>query len=125
MRLFNLKWHSVLDYLLAVGMITSPWLYNFTEFGLAQNIPMVLGICLLVYSVFTEYGLCIIPLINIKVNLGLDIVSGAFLAVSPWLFEFNEYVFMPHLIYGLGQIGIAVLTDAQPDTSNRSTLVAS
>jgi hypothetical protein len=32
---------------------------------------------------------------------GIDVASGALLALSPWLFGFADRVFCPHLIVGL------------------------
>lgn len=43
-------------------------------------------------------------------QLSLDLIGGVFLAVSPWLFGFSERAWAPHLIVGLLEIGVVVMT---------------
>jgi hypothetical protein len=47
-------------------------------------------------------------------HLALDLIAGIFLAVSPWLFGFSDYVYLPHLILGLLEIGAALFTQTVP-----------
>jgi hypothetical protein len=54
----------------------------------------------------------------------LDLVSGILLAASPWIFGFSDYVYMPHLILGLFEIGASMMTDTVPSTrsANNSSM---
>jgi hypothetical protein len=52
-------------------------------------------------------------MIPMKVHLMLDIVSGIFLAASPWLFGFANTIYIPHLILGLIEISTALLTNSK------------
>ena len=44
----------------------------------------------------------------------LDLLSGLLLAASPWLFGFSEFVYVPHLVLGLLEIGAALMTKTTP-----------
>lgn len=125
MKLINIKPHAVVDYLLSATLILMPWLYGFGEFGLAQNIPMVVGVSIIVYSAFTNYELSIIRLISMRVHLTLDMLSGIFLAVSPWLFDFADYIYIPHLIFGTVLTGVALLTNGSTQSVKNHTINAS
>jgi hypothetical protein len=45
-----------------------------------------------------------------KAHLALDVLSGIVLAASPWLFDFADRVYLPHLILGLIEIGAGLMT---------------
>jgi hypothetical protein len=45
---------------------------------------------------------------------GIDVASGALLALSPWLFGFADRVFWPHLIVGIMEIGAGLTTRTAP-----------
>ena len=48
------------------------------------------------------------------VHLGLDAAAGLLLAASPWLFGFAEFVYLPHLILGILEMGAALMTETTP-----------
>jgi hypothetical protein len=52
--------------------------------------------------------------IPMRTHLMLDYISGALLAVSPWLFGFAHFVAAPHGVMGLLEIGIAFVTLMRP-----------
>jgi hypothetical protein len=45
-----------------------------------------------------------------RVHLMADVVLGLFLAVSPWLLDYDQIVWAPHLIVGLVLVGSGLLT---------------
>lgn len=49
-----------------------------------------------------------------RTHPGLDLASGVLLAASPWLFGFAGDVWAPHLIFGLLEIGAALMTKRSP-----------
>ena len=65
-------------------------------------------------SLFTDYELSISRAIPLRVHLGMDMVSGALLAVSPWLFGFAGLIWWPHLLVGLVEIVVPMLTRRTP-----------
>ena len=48
-------------------------------------------------------------------GLGIDVASGALLALSPWLFGLSDRVFRPRPVVGLRQIGAGLMTRAAPE----------
>ncbi|HET8855741.1 MAG TPA: SPW repeat protein [Salinimicrobium sp.] len=114
MRFIETKAHGMLDYLMGVLLIISPWLFDFDNGGAAQWIPMILGFSTIFYSIITNYELGLLKIISMKTHLMIDLFSGILLAVSPWLFGFAELVYLPHLILGLAEIAASLCTKKQP-----------
>ena len=120
MKVISTKVHGIMDYLLGIILIVSPWLLNFSREGAETWVPVVLGVGLIFYSMVTDYELSISKKLSMRTHLMLDVFSGVFLAISPWIFGFNEYVFLPHLILGLIEIGTGVMTEPSPRYSGYS-----
>jgi hypothetical protein len=53
------------------------------------------------------------------VHLAIDGLSGALLAVSPWLFGFAGIVYLPHLILGIIELGTSLMTETHSDVEDR------
>ena len=107
--------HGVLDYLVGLLLIASPWLFAFAENGAETWVPVLLGAGAIAYSLITDYELGVIPVIKMPVHLALDAGSGLFLAASPWIFSFDERVWIPHVVFGLLEIGAAAMTRRTPE----------
>jgi hypothetical protein len=117
MKIISTKIHGVLDYLMGVLLIVSPWLFGFANGGAQQWVPIILGVSALVYSMMTNYELGVFKTISMKTHLTLDAVSGVFLAASPWIFGFADTVYLPHLILGLLELGAVMMTKTQTEGS--------
>ncbi|MGB3780817.1 MAG: SPW repeat protein [Tunicatimonas sp.] len=115
MRIIPTKVHGVLDYLSGLLLIASPWLFDFANGGAAQWVPILVGATILLVSLVTDYELSVAKLVSMPTHLALDMLSGALLAASPWLFGFSELVYWPHLLIGLAEIGAGLLTRQVPD----------
>ena len=48
--------------------------------------------------------------------------AGAFLAISPWLFGFADFVWVPHLVFGLLEMGASATTVAYPAYESERTV---
>ncbi len=116
MKLFSTRVHGILDYLMGGLLIASPWLFGFNEGGAETWVPVLLGISVLVYSMLTRYEYGVFKTLSMKTHLTLDIIGGIFLAASPWIFGFNEYVYLPHLILGISEIAAATMTEKEVGT---------
>lgn len=102
--------HGIIDYLTGALLIVAPFLFGFADGTVAQWLPMVLGAMTIVMSLLTRYELSIAKVIPLPVHLGIDIASGLLLAVSPWLFGFADRIWWPHLLVGLMEIVVPLLT---------------
>ena len=114
MRFIPTRVHGMLDYAMGALLIVAPWLFGFAEGGAETWIPVILGVGALAYSLLTDYELGAVRAIPMRIHLMLDLASGALLAVSPWLLNFDERVWMPHLILGLLEIGASLMTRTTP-----------
>jgi hypothetical protein len=114
MRFISTRMHGVMDYVVGLLLIASPWIFNFNRGGVETYVPVVLGVGAILYSLLTRYEFGVLRVIPMRVHLMLDIASGVLLALSPWLFGFADYVFLPHLILGLVEIGAGLLTQTTP-----------
>ena len=113
------KVHGVLDYVVGVALILAPMIFGFAAFGgAAVVIPRILGIALIVYSIFTDYELGLIKALPMKAHLTIDFVAAAFLALSPWLFGFSGAslnVWLPHLVVGIVVILVVLASSSTPE----------
>ena len=116
MRFLSTRVHGMLDYGMGVLLIASPWLFGFAgeADGAATWLPVVLGLGVVLYSLFTDYELGAVRKIPMPTHLMLDLGSGLLLAVSPWLFGFADEVWVPHLVLGLLEVGAALVTQKYP-----------
>lgn len=114
MRFISTRAHGVIDYLMGLLLIISPWIFGFADGGAAQWVPILLGVSALLYSIMTDYEMGLLKVISMPVHLVIDLLSGVFLAASPWLFGFADEVYLPHLILGIAEIGASLFTHKHP-----------
>ncbi len=114
MRFVSTKIHGLLDYMMSIVFVGSPWLLGFDRAGGETWIPVILGVTMLVYSLFTDYEYGALKILPVKAHLLIDLLSGAFLAASPWILGFADYVFLPHLVLGIAEVGAALVTKTLP-----------
>jgi hypothetical protein len=115
MKIIPRNVHGVLDYLVGILLIAAPWVLGFADDGPPTYVPVILGAGALVYSFLTNYELGLLRIIPFRTHLILDVLSGALLALSPWLFGFADRVYLPHLIVGLFEIAAGLMTRNAPD----------
>jgi hypothetical protein len=114
MRFIPTRVHGVMDYLVGLLLISAPWLFRFDHGGAETMVPIILGAGLILYSLFTDYELGLVRSIPMSTHLTLDVLSGMILAASPWLFNFDSIVTMPHFVVGLLEIGFGLTTSLMP-----------
>jgi hypothetical protein len=119
MRFIPTKVHGVMDYIMGILLIASPWLFDFNRGGMETWIPVILGVGALVYSVMTDYELGLTRTLAMPTHLTLDLVSGILLAASPWIFGFADHVYLPHLVLGIIEIGASLMTKREPSNEGR------
>src|SRR5262245_66527610 len=79
----------------------------------ATAISIVLGIGLIAYSVFTNYELGVWKVAPMAVHNLIDVVAGALLAASPWLFGFVDdgaQFWVPFVVIGVAAIFLGLTT---------------
>jgi hypothetical protein len=119
MRWIETKTHGYLDYIMGVLLIAAPWIFGFARDGAETWVPVVLGAAVILYSLLTDYELGMSNIISMRTHLMLDLMGGAILAASPWIFGFADYIWAPHLILGILEMGAALMTKQVPGTERK------
>ena len=87
----------------------------------------MLGIGLIAYSLFTDYELGVWKVAPMAVHNIIDVVAGAVLVASPWIFGFADEsanVWVPHVVVGLAAIFLGLTTKQAGGYSYRKTVDA-
>lgn len=114
------KIHAVLDYIVGILLIAAPWLIGFADNTAATIIPVALGVSTLIYSLITDYEYSLARLIPYKIHLTIDFMAGLLLLASPWLFDFSDRVYLPHVILGAFEIIAVMLSRKVTETVYRT-----
>jgi hypothetical protein len=117
MRMLSTRIHGVLDYVMGLTLIALPFLADFGA-GPQTTVMVGLGSALIIYSLCTNYELGLLDGISMRTHLTLDLLSGIFLAASPWIFGFADTMYMPHLLLGIGEIAASLLTRREVGADN-------
>lgn len=109
-----LKTHNILDYVVGAALILSPYLFGFSDVFAARNVFLALGFGLVAYSAVTKYYYSLAKWLALGPHMTLDVILGATLIVSPWLFSYNllitDFQMALHWIFGLGAVLMVSLT---------------
>ena len=121
--------HGVLDYVGAIELIASPFIFGFAGMGGTPVIlPIVLGVGLITYSLVTDYerGIPALRVIPMRIHLAADFVASAFLAVAPFLFGYSGdglNVWLPQVAAGVGVMLLVLVSKTEPTQTIRAQLV--
>ena len=121
LRFISTRTHGVLDYVVGALLLVVPYILGFADGTAAQWVPQVLGLVAIGGALLTDYELGAMRVIPMPVHLGIDVASGALLALSPWLFGFADRVSWPHLVVGILEIGAGLTTRTAPGDAAGST----
>jgi hypothetical protein len=121
MRFIPTRVHGMLDYLMGIVLIASPWIFDFDDGGVKTWLPVILGAGVIAYSLLTDYELGVVDVIPMPVHLIFDLVGGLLLAASPWIFGFADEIWEPHVILGVLEVGAALMTKTVPTRETGTT----
>jgi len=116
MRIIPTRIHGILDYLVGIILIASPWVFDFDNGGAETWVPVIVGIMVLMQTIITDFEVGIIRKLPMVSHLRMDLFIGLFLAASPWIFNFDEVVWEPHVIFGIFSILASLMTRTTPAT---------
>ena len=116
MRFISSGAHGVIDYIYALLLIGAPYVLEFSGGGAPQWAFWLLGFGIIGLALLTNFEAGIIRLVPMPVHLGIDVLGGLLLAASPWLLGFADKVWAPHLVFGLLEAGLAMVTKTTPAT---------
>lgn len=122
MKFLSSRTHTIIGAVVGVVLIVAPWLLGFSDVPVARNVAIAVGIFVLLSELTTRSPASPIKLVPMKTHLVIDVITGIFLAASPWLFGFADdktNAWLPHLIVGILIAGYALVTqpaDSAPHT---------
>ncbi|MGV3587681.1 MAG: SPW repeat protein [Adhaeribacter sp.] len=114
MRFISTRVHGIMDYLMGILLIASPWIFNFDAGGAETWVPVIIGIVMLLQAIMTDYEMGMVKTISMRTHLTMDLLAGLFLAASPWIFGFSDTVWAPHVILGLMEVAASLMTRTVP-----------
>lgn len=120
MRFIPTRFHGILDYIVGIFMITAPWVLDFSDNDAATWTIVIAGVLVLLQTIMTDFEVGLIRRIPMKSHLTMDFILGLALAVSPWVLNFDERVYMPHLIIGVFSMLASLTTHRVPSHSYKA-----
>lgn len=120
MRFIPTRFHGILDYIVGIFMIIAPWVLDFSDNSSATWTLVIAGIAVLLQTVFTDFEVGLVRRIPMQSHLMVDFGLGVLLAISPWLFNFDERVYLPHLVLGVFSILASLTTHRVPSHSYKA-----
>jgi len=119
MKLISTKVHTIIGLVVGFLLLLAPKIFGFDDNMAATTVPVVVGIFIILNELITTSPYSPIKLVPMKVHIALDVVTGLFLAISPWLFNFADSdqpsQWVPHLVVGIMVIGYALVTSTSDD----------
>ena len=110
-RMINTRAHALLDYLLGVVLVAAPALFDFSIRGAGYVVCIVVASLVWLLAATTRFEYALIQIIPLRLHLWADLLIGVILSASPFIWNFSDEVFKPHLVFGLTLCIVAALTD--------------
>lgn len=83
--------HAAIEPFAAIVLIAAPWLFGFKEVSDAKTVSIVAGAVMLVGGLATQWRYALVKLIPLPVHFATDLLLGALLVLSPFLFGFSDH----------------------------------
>jgi hypothetical protein len=109
MKFIEPRVHGFIDYFIGILLVVGPTVFNF-ENAIEVFIPTLFGVIEITTSLLTRYEFGLFPVISLRKHLRLDMITGALLIASPWIFGFAGYIWQPHVFLGGLQMLVALFT---------------
>lgn len=125
MKFLSPKIHSIIGFVVGIALIAAPNLFGFSDVGgAAVMVPRIIGVVILLSELMVKGGFSGVGFVPMKLHIGMDVLLGAVLALSPWLFGFADEeanAWVPHLVVGIAVIGYALVTRTNEEESQVSS----
>ncbi|ALI97906.1 SPW repeat domain-containing protein [Rufibacter tibetensis] len=114
MKVLSTRAHGIMDYLVGLLLIAAPFILDFDRGGAETWVPIIVGAMIILQNLMTNWEVGVFRAMSPNMHLTMDYLIGIFLAASPWIFNFDEYVYLPHLIVGIMILLQAMMTRVAP-----------
>lgn len=120
----TLKAHNILDYIIAIVLVASPFVFDFSNVDQARNLFLTLGVGLALYSAITNYYYSLARVIPLGVHMVFDAAAGIVLIAGPSLFgyrdQLSDFQVGVHIVLGLGAVGLVAITRTRTEAAKTS-----
>jgi hypothetical protein len=82
--------HAMIEPLMAVLIIVSPWLFGFSDVSDAKTICIIVGIVMLLAGAMTQWRYSLVKLIPLRTHFMTDLLLAAVLILTPFIFGFSD-----------------------------------
>ena len=82
--------HAAIEPLIAAIVIAAPWIFGFSDVDSAKAVCIVVGVVMLIAGSMTDWRLSLVRLIPLRMHLMTDLLLGAVLILSPFVFGFSD-----------------------------------
>ena len=124
MKFISSRVHTIIGLVVGAALLVAPWLFAFADQGgAAVMVPLIVGAFIIISELTTTSEASPFKLIPMKAHIVVDVITGLFLALSPWLLGFSNLeanAWVPHLVVGILVAGYALVTNTEGDTSTTS-----
>ena len=124
MRFISSKAHTIIGVIVGIILLFAPNIFDMTN-DAAMMVSRFVGIFIIISELVTTSSASPLKLVPMRIHLMLDYVTGAFLALSPWLFGFSSSSigeWMPHFVVGILVIGYALVTNPDVDSDKKMAM---
>lgn len=119
MAAFSTRVHAYLDFILALLLVTAPWWGGFAGLNPETAIALAVGLAIAGYALATDNELGVVKRLQMPLHLWIDALAGIVVATSPWVFSFDQRVWVPHLVGGILLMVVAALSQTIPGYERR------
>lgn len=114
MKLISSRNHTYIGWVVGVVLVAAPWIFQFDDVSAAKWSAILVGLFVLVNEAVTTSPASLLKIVPMKLHVMLDVVTGVFLLLTPFLFQFSDEdanAWVPHIVVGILIAGYALVTD--------------
>lgn len=127
MRVVPTSVHGAIDHVVGPGLVLAPSILGLRNTSPESIVARAVGVTEAVYSNLTDYELSLKNVVPMPIHLALDAAGGATLAIVPQLTgarRRGKKHWVPHLVIGAMEIGLAALTKTERPAQGRKAQIA-
>jgi hypothetical protein len=114
MKFISPRAHTIIGFIVGIALVFAPNIFGFSDVGGASvAVPRIIGILVILSELTVRGSFSGMGMVPMSAHLFMDVIMGAILALSPWLFGFSDQgtnAWLPHLVVGLLIIGYVPMT---------------
>lgn len=101
MKSLFISLHGYINFVIGTLTILSPFIFSFDGTNIETIITITIGFTIIGTTAISDYKFCLYPILSIKQNMFISLWLGAFLAFSPWLYNYYDLIYLPQLLPGI------------------------